>query len=79
MTCALAFEFLRETNHARLAGGREVDSRTVDETFCATEYEEIIEEARDETAAARTNDGTPDPIVVTKGEHCQSTRLSVST
>jgi hypothetical protein len=35
------------------------------------EYEEIIEKGCDEAATARTNDRTPDPIVVTKCEHCE--------
>ena len=50
--------------------GKLLHSRTVDETFRTTEDEEIIEKGREEAAAARTNDRTPDPVVVTKCEHC---------
>ena len=50
-------------------------SRTVDEAFRTTEDEEIVEKGRDEAAAARTNDRTPDPIMVTKCEHCQGDRV----
>lgn len=49
----------------------ELHSRSVDETFWTTEYEEIIEKSRDEAAATRTDNRTPDPIVVTKCEHCK--------
>ena len=49
--------------------------RAVDETFRTTEDEEIVEKGRDEATAARTNDRTPDPIMVTKCEHCQWDRV----
>lgn len=49
----------------------ELHSRSVDETFWTTEYEEIIDQSCDKAAATRTNDGSPDPIVVTKCEHCK--------
>ena len=50
----------------------------VDETLRATEDEEIIDQARNKSATARANDRPPDPVVVTKCEHCQSDRLHVS-
>ena len=81
MTYALEFAFLcsqktfrRATYHSELAGevspGELLYSRTVDEAFRATEDEEIIEKGRHETAAARTDDRSPDPVVMTKCEHC---------
>jgi hypothetical protein len=54
-------------------------SRTVDETLRAKEDEKIIKQARNESTTARGDDGPPDPVVVTKREHCQSDRLNVST
>jgi hypothetical protein len=51
--------------------GLSLHLRTVDETFRTTEDEEIVEKCRDEAATARTNDRTPDPIMVTECEHCQ--------
>jgi hypothetical protein len=57
--------------NARLRGGELLYSRAVDKTFRTTEDEEIVEKGRGKSAAARTNDRTPDPIVVTKCEHCQ--------
>ena len=49
--------------------------RTVDETFRTTKDEEIVEKGRDEAATARSNDRTPDPIMVTKCERCQWDRV----
>ena len=58
-----------------MAGGSvELHSRSIDETFRATEDEEIIEKAGCEAAAACANNGAPDPVVVTKSEHCKLVR-----
>lgn len=81
MTCALEFAFLyshktvrRATYHASLVSevslGEILHSRTVDEAFRPTEDEEIIEKGSHETAAARTNDRSPDPVLVTECEYC---------
>jgi hypothetical protein len=77
MAYALALAFLYWTvRRATFYPGVEKLShlRAVDETFRTTEDEEIVEKGRDEAAAARTNDRTPDPIMVTKCEHCQLDR-----
>ena len=55
--------------------GLSLHLRTVDETFRTTEDEEIVEKCRDEAATARTNDRTPDPIMVAECEHCQWDRV----
>jgi hypothetical protein len=69
----------RVTNQTRLADGSgEPHSRLVDETFRATEDEEIVEKASREAAAACANNGAPDPVVVTKSEHCKLDRHYVS-
>jgi hypothetical protein len=73
MAYALALAFLYWTVRRATyypAVGELSHLRTVDETFRTTEDEEIIEKGRDEAAAARTDDRTPDPIMVTKCEHC---------
>ena len=61
---------LLEKNSIVRRFGAELHSRSVDETFRTTENEEIIEKGCDEATATRTDDRTPDPIVVTKCEHC---------
>lgn len=43
--------------------------RVVDEAFRAAVKEEVVNQTRDEPAAARGDDGTPDPVLVTEREH----------
>jgi len=82
--CALAFALLySHTKTIRKSSilhrfSAELHSRSVDETLWTTEYEEIIEKGCDEAAAARTNDRTPDPIVVTKSEHCKLQNVTLA-
>jgi hypothetical protein len=57
---------------------RKRHSRMVDEILWATVDEKIIEQARNESTAKRPNDRPPDPVLVTKGEHCPSGKIGVS-
>jgi hypothetical protein len=43
--------------------------RVVDEAVWAAVNEEVVKQTRDEPAAARGDDGPPDPVVMTKREH----------
>ena len=44
-------------------------SRELDEALFAVVNEEIVQQPRDEPAAARGDDGPPDPVLMTKREH----------
>ena len=44
-------------------------SREVDEALFPAVNEEIVQQTRDESAAARPDDGPPDPVLMTKREH----------
>jgi hypothetical protein len=41
----------------------------IDEAVWAAVNEEVVKQTRDEPAAARGDDGPPDPVVMTKREH----------
>jgi hypothetical protein len=64
---APAFLALDECHY--MSGQEREHSRAVDEAFRTAVEKEVIQQTRDEPAAARRDDGSPDPVVVTKRKH----------
>ena len=47
----------------------ESHSLDVDEAFLTSVNEEVVQQTSDKSAAARPDDGPPDPVLMTKREH----------